>query len=83
MNISNKVFDNIVDGVIEALENDKVKCTLHTNFLYDLVRDVRNFRKTLEHIVEMKHACDCPAVEGGPDCWCPVKIAQEALKGDE
>ncbi len=45
MNISDKVFNNIVDEVIEALENDKVKCTLHTNFLHDLVADVHNFRK--------------------------------------
>lgn len=81
MIISDKVFDNIVDGVIEALENDKVKCTLHTNFLYGLVADVRNFRKTLKAISVMDHADDCAWKTGY--CHCPVEVAQEALKVDE
>lgn len=79
MNISEKVFNNIIDGIVEALDSS----TLHTNFLYDLVNDVHNFRKVLEDISKTRHACDCPAVDGGIDCFCPVGVAQEALKEDE
>lgn len=81
MIISNKVFENIVEEMIEALKKNGTKCPLYTNFLYDLVDDVRNFRKTLERISIMKHADDCAWQTGY--CHCPVEVAQEALKGDE
>ena len=76
MNVSEKVFNNIVDEVVEILDS-----TLHTNFLYDLVNDVHNFRKTLEDISVMDHSCDCPWKAGA--CHCPVEVALEALKEDE
>ncbi|HDY89001.1 MAG TPA: hypothetical protein ENH82_12920 [bacterium] len=83
MIISDKVFGDIVNSVLLAIKSGSDDCNLHLNFFQDIVIDVCNFRKTLEDIVEMGHACDCPGIDGGPDCQCPVGVAKATLKEGE
>ncbi len=79
MNVSERVFSNIVDSVIEVLAGNE----LHANFMFDLVADVRSFRKALEDIAEDGHACDCPGRCEDVSCQCPVGVALAALKKEE
>lgn len=81
MNISDKVLENIVSGVVQAIDNGSDDCDLHLNFFKDVVADVCNFRKTLERISVMEHAVDCTWKTGY--CDCPVEVALEALKEDD